>query len=63
MTDPRENGRLFTDEIIKKMKKRVYWSIISGMFGICLVILIGLNAILMFFSILAIGFLNPYDRL
>jgi len=52
---------IFTDEIIAKMERRIYWALISGMFGLTLYFLLNLNPIIMFCIILGIGFLNPDD--
>jgi hypothetical protein len=53
---------IFTEEIFEKMQRRVYWAVISCMIGICLAAF-GLNAIVMFFTILVIGYFNPDDRI
>lgn len=60
--DPNSTEPIFSEETVKKMEKRVYWAIISVLFGICFAFF-GMNPLLMFFSILFIGFLNPDDRL
>lgn len=53
---------IFTKENIDKMEKRIYWALISGMFGLTFAAL-GMNAISMFIVILCIGYFNPDDRL
>lgn len=53
---------LFTDEMIREMQNRVYWAVISCLFGICFAFF-GYNTIVMFFTILVIGYFNPDDRI
>lgn len=54
---------IFTDEIITKMEKRIYWALISTMLGLTLGLILNINPYLMFVIILCIGFLNPDDRI
>jgi hypothetical protein len=54
---------IFTKEDFDAMKRRIYWALISAMFALTLGLLLNLNLFIMFFILLAIGLLNPDDRI
>jgi hypothetical protein len=59
---------LFTEEQIKKMKNRVYWTVLSIMTGFCFIWVSmtyygTVNLILLFLFIIGMSFLNPDERI
>jgi hypothetical protein len=59
---------IFTEEIIKKIEKRVYWATISILIGFCFIWVSmtyygTVNLIALFVFIIGVSFLNPDDRI
>lgn len=59
---------LFTEEIIKKIKKRVYWATLSILVGFCLIWISmvyygSVNPVILVLFIIGMSYLNPDDRI